>query len=166
MRKKIVCLLIIGMLFLLTGCEKESEFKEIDVLLESGKISSTCTKEEPGEELKKTIVITTNYNSNEDAINVKTQTKYVFDDSEQYELYVDATKINEEYYKDLENVTFKYSLDPDNKIIKTTLAYTKLNIDEEIKEQYTVSKTVIDSEKLGYTCVISGITRDNIKIDD
>ena len=158
-------LLLVCSVLLVTGCGCSKKENDVDIEIEKGIVTSIC---------KKTVVLdgstietieTTNYDANKDAMNYKIKAIYKFEDEEQYAINLEEIEKNVLQYQEGTTSSFKYVADEKNKVIKTVFAYLKLELGEELKEQYKAKTRISYSESDGYTCEITGADRADLGLD-
>ena len=159
--KKILCLLVI--IVLITGCSDTS--LEIDG--KKGKVTSICTSSSSLTGIKTNNVITTNFDDDLYAINMKVKYTEIIEDNNEFDSRVKSIKETAKSLKDDKDVVYRYSIDKKNKTITTVSLYNKLNLNSlplEEKEKYHAKNYIENNMKIS-KCEVSGITLQELGIE-
>ena len=162
MKKILLIMICIFMTLLISACGKDNS-NVID--LKVGTYTTVCTIINDGEEVYSKTIATTNYDENKYAINMKIENIEKFTDKEEYNSRVKDIEKNAEDYDGISDMIYTYTTDDKNQEVTTEIKYLLLeytDLTENDKNNYLIKNTIKDSEQNGATCVITGITREEL----
>ena len=165
MKKVLLSLLVLVALFTITGCScsKEKESSAAEEKIPNGDIVLVCKRSDNFEDVNIEATNTYNFGKNQYIISLRVDTVYKFTDDEQFNINSEEIKNTANEIKSIKNTVYEYNIDENSKTITTLFGYTKMDISDEAKDDYSIKTLISDNEINGLTCELTGITREELK---
>ena len=159
-RKVLFSLVLIIIILIVAGCSKTK-------ISSNEQITMTCTGEKDnstGFEIQN--IVTYHFSDKQYVTSYSVVTTQKFDDKSVYEEYKKAQEETVSGYSD-GDITYNLKSDDKNMSLVFTMTINNINVDdaetEEEKKNLKASSVLKSNESSGYTCVVDGISKKEIK---